>query len=171
MEQNIYNNLEYFIIPLLDDNIVYADISEASGFVGLYTEDINIPQLDNHIFLMYKSLNTNESLNRFIKFEHLDTILSRRYIIINNEHYIVYCFIKNPSSKTNIDNLLQGINQLSVNEKTSIYGFWNSHAMTTELVKRLYVDETFIVPKLILPEEDYYPDILEMNAKENQLVV
>ena len=67
--------LAKLIIPLLDDNITREDVSPNSGFVGIYTEDINKPYLDNHIFLLYDSeVNTIEAMNRHKKFKLLDDI-------------------------------------------------------------------------------------------------
>ena len=53
MELKNYNLTTKLIIPLLDDNIVLEDVSEESGFVNAYTDDINKPFYDNHIFLLY----------------------------------------------------------------------------------------------------------------------
>ena len=94
MELKNYNLTTKLIIPLLDDNILLEDVSEESGFVNAYTDDINKPFYDNHIFLLYKSVDTIESLRRFQKFNKLTTIHNIRYITINNEHYIVYTFVK-----------------------------------------------------------------------------
>ena len=74
-----YNLTTKLIVPLLDDNIVLEDVSEESGFVNAYTDDINKPFYDNHIFLLYKSVDTIESLRRFQKFNKLTTIHNIRY--------------------------------------------------------------------------------------------
>ena len=84
MELKNYNLTTKLIIPLLDDNIVLEDVSEESGFVNAFTDDINKPFYDNHIFLLYKSVDTIESLRRFQKFNKLTTIHNIRYITINN---------------------------------------------------------------------------------------
>ena len=53
MELKNYNLTTKLIIPLLDDNIVLEDVSEESGFINAFTDDINKPFYDNHIFFIF----------------------------------------------------------------------------------------------------------------------
>lgn len=154
MEWNNYNLTTKLIIPLLDDNITLDDISKESGFVNAYTDDINKPFYDNHIFLLYKSIDTKESLNRFQKFNQLDTIHNKRYITIDREHYIVYTFVKTNKDINNILNCGQCFNPKNSIE---INNFWK--LMDNDLFQRCFHPryEYSKEIKNILPEEDYYP--------------
>lgn len=87
------NDVSIYIVPLIDDNITLTDLSIESGFVNAYTEDIDRPYLEDKVFLLYdSSVNTRESLDRFLKFSKLDTLHHQKYIKINKKHYTLYCF-------------------------------------------------------------------------------
>lgn len=152
------NDVTRYIVPLLDDHLVLDDISEESGFVNAYTEDINRPYLYDNVFLMYKSkANTMESMNRYRKFKQLDTIHNTKYIKIKNEHYTVYTFNKVKYRK-DIRDLLIGGECFNLQAKQNISSFWGSHA-PSDLTFRLFLPQYRIGEpiKAILPEEDFYP--------------
>lgn len=154
MELKNYNLTTKLIIPLLDDNIVLEDVSEESGFVNAYTDDINKPFYDNHIFLLYKSVDTIESLRRFQKFNKLTTIHNIRYITINNEHYIVYTFVK---INKDINNILKCGQCFNPKISLEINNFWKN--IDNDLFQRLFIPQYEYSKDIkdILPEEDYYP--------------
>jgi len=154
---NKLNDVSIFIVPLLDDNLLYSDVSEESGFINAYTEDINRPSLQNKIFLMYDgSTNTKESLERYIKFEKLETIYSKKYITIKNVSYIIYCFIIENNKKAILEIINSG-KTTNLQLRNEILQFWLSHE-NLELVRRLFVDNyrKGEPVKAVLPEEDYY---------------
>lgn len=154
MELKNYNLTTKLIIPLLDDNIVLEDVSEESGFVNAFTDDINKPFYDNHIFLLYKSVDTIESLRRFQKFNKLTTIHNIRYITINNEHYIVYTFVK---INKDINNILKCGQCFNPKNSLEINNFWKN--IDNDLFQRLFIPQYEYSKDIkdILPEEDYYP--------------
>ena len=154
MELKNYNLTTKLIIPLLDDNIVLEDVSEESGFVNAFTDDINKPFYDNHIFLLYKSVDTIESLRRFQKFNKLTTIHNIRYITINNEHYIVYTFVK---INKDINNILKCGQCFNPKNSFEINNFWRN--IDNDLFQRLFIPQYEYSKDIkdILPEEDYYP--------------
>ena len=154
MELKNYNLTTKLIIPLLDDNITLEDISEESGFVNAFTEDINKPYYDNHIFLLYKSVDTIESLRRFQKFNVLETIHNIRYITINKEHYIVYTFVK---INKDINNILKCGQCFNPKDALEINNFWKD--IDNDLFQRLFIPQYEYTKDIkdVLPEEDYYP--------------
>ena len=154
MESKNYNLTTKLIIPLLDDNITLEDISEESGFVNAFTEDINKPYYDNHIFLLYKSVDTIESLRRFQKFNILETIHNIRYITINKEHYIVYTFVK---INKDINNILKCGQCFNPKDALEINNFWKD--IDNDLFQRLFIPQYEYSKDIkdVLPEEDYYP--------------
>lgn len=153
------NHVAKLVIPLLDDNITLDDISFESGFVNAYTDDINRPYMDNHIFLLYdSSFNTIESLNRYLKFRELETIHSSRYIMINKKHYILYSFSRS-NNVSAINSIIRGSGTTAVNAKLDIYNFWKpvpSESYNHEIFLPQY---RFCDPAIAtLAEEDYYPE-------------
>ena len=154
MELKNYNLTTKLIVPLLDANITLDDVSEASGFVNAFTDDINKPYYDNHIFLLYKSVDTSESFKRFQKFNLLSTIHNTRYITINKEHYIVYTFVK---TKNNINNILRCGQCFNPKDALEINNFWKN--IDSDMFQRLFTPmyEYSKDIKDTLPEEDYYP--------------
>lgn len=152
------NDVSIFIVPLLDDNITQSDLSEESGFVNAYTNDINRPYLYDNIFLMYKSsANTIESMNRFKKFKQLDTIHNTIYITINGEHYIVYTFQK-VKNRLDVKNLLIGSKCIDLNSKLYISNFWGC-TTANDLTYRLFLPHYKLGDTIeaTFPEEDFYP--------------
>ena len=99
------NDVSIYIVPLLDDNLTWNDLTVESGFINAYTTDKNRPFLEDKVFLVYNSnINTKESIDRFKKFKNLDSLYNIKYITINNKHYTVYC-LSNPKYKKDIYNL------------------------------------------------------------------
>lgn len=150
------NDVSIYIIPLLDDNITLRDISPESGFINAFTEDKNRPQLSDKIFLLYdNSVNTEESLERYLKFEHLDTVHNKRSIIINRKPYTIYCFTI-VNYRKEIKELSKSGKTFSDKAKTEILQFWLCHE-TLEFNRRLFVSTYASTPiQAISPEEDYY---------------
>lgn len=149
-----YNLIAKLIVPLLDENIKLEDLSKESGFVNAYTEDINKPFYYNHIFLLYESVDTKESLERFQKFNKLKTIHNRRYVTINNKHYIVYTFIK---INKDINNILKCGQVFNPKNSLIINKFWKD--LDSEMFQKCFHPRYELSEEIkdILPEEDYYP--------------
>ena len=86
-------NVIKLIVPLLDKSFEKEDISEESGFVEGYLQDINRPYLDNHIFLLYDGkLDTVAKLKRDEKIRKMPTLYGRYTIHIKNVPYLLYVF-------------------------------------------------------------------------------
>lgn len=145
------------MVPLLDDNITLDDICPESGYVGAYTEDINRPYLKDKVFLLYdNSVNTEKSLNRYLKFKQLDTLYNTRNILLKNKPYTVYCF-SNPEYIKDIRNLSKIGKTATVNAALEISRFWQSVPLP-ELSNRLFLHYYRLGEsiKAVSPEEDYY---------------
>lgn len=142
-----------FIIPLLDNNLTLDDISDKAGFVGVYTQDINRPYLDHHIFLVYVvGIATQESKNRFEKFKSLKTISNTKCVNIKGYTYIVYTF---PIINKAIDHIINGALMLSKDDKLRIICFWQlkDRDINDFMISSFYLIGEF--KDAVLPEEDY----------------
>lgn len=141
-----------FIIPLLDNNLTLQDLSLKAGFLGAYTQDINRPYLDNHIFLVYAPICwTKEAENRRDKFETLKTIYRKYYVTIDGQNYLVYAFVLNRAIKSIMSNCVM----LSSKEKFRIISFWN---LTDKDINEFMMNPLYLIgefKELVLPEEDY----------------
>lgn len=158
MEQKSLNAVSKLIVPLLDNSIDADDLSIDSGFVNAYTDDINKPYLDNHIFLLYdSSVNTVRSMNRFRKFRNLDSLFTSRYVTINKKHYIIYVFSR-VSKSNEIKNILNGSGCIPVTAKLDIYNFWKDVPFESYNYE-IFLPHFGFCKKVQeeLPEEDYYP--------------
>ena len=88
------------IIPLLDKNLTLEDISPEAGFIDVFSEDINKPYLDNHIFLLYDLTNTSaKAYSRNKKLESSKKLYDKYIITISGNEFIVYVFIASRTIK------------------------------------------------------------------------
>lgn len=151
------NDVSIYIVPLLDDNITWSDLTVESGYINAYTTDKNRPFLEEKVFLLYdSSVNTKESLDRYRKFKQLDSLYNTKYITINNKHYTIYC-LSNPKYKKDIHNLQSTGKTYNVSAALEINRFW-ANVPVPELAQRLFLS-TYRFGDTIsaeLPEEDYY---------------
>lgn len=157
MELRHLNDVSIYIVPLLDDNLTWKDLTVESGYINAFTIDKNRPYFEDKVFLIYDSKsNTRESLNRYLKFRNLDTIHNTRFITINNKHYTVYCFNKTKYKK-DINNLQLNGKVKDINAALEINRFWNN-VPVPELAQRLFLNSYRFGDKITaeLPEEDYY---------------
>ena len=138
------NDVSIYIVPLLDDNLTWNDLTVESGYINAYTTDKNRP------------FNTKESLDRYRKFKQLDSLYNTKYITINNKHYTIYC-LSNPKYKKDIHNLQSTGKTYNVSAALEINRFW-ANVPVPELAQRLFLN-TYRFGESInaeLPEEDYY---------------
>lgn len=89
---NSLNRLSKYVIPLLDDNLSREDICIDTGFVNAYSIDTNRPWHANCIFLLYKVVNTIESVKTFSKLRKLDTLKTWYPLKIDGNHYSMFVF-------------------------------------------------------------------------------
>lgn len=151
------NDVSIYIVPLMDDNITWQDLTVESGFINAYTSDKNRPYLKDKVFLVYDSeVNTKESLERYRKFEHLESRYNKRYITINKHHYTVYC-LANPKYKKDINQLKNLGKAYSAEAIQKILYFWYN-VPVPELTSRLFYDSYRFGESITaeLPEEDHY---------------
>lgn len=146
------SNLAKVILPLIDDNMSLEDIAEDTGFVGIYTEDINRPYLDDHIFLMY-NWNDVMSTKVFYKFKNMSSFYGYRIIYLKGVPYIVYTF----TSNSLINRLKKGVAILRDVNKLRILQFWQFKDawVALNVARGTVTDDS---PRDILPEEDYMPE-------------
>lgn len=151
------NDVSIYIVPLLDDNLTWNDLTVESGYINAYTTDKNRPFLEEKVFLLYdSSVNTKESLDRYRKFKQLDSLYNTKYITINNKHYTIYC-LSNPKYRKDIHNLQSTGKTYNVSAALEINRFW-ANVPVPELAQRLFLN-TYRFGESInaeLPEEDYY---------------
>lgn len=151
------NDVSIYIVPLLDDNLTWNDLTVESGYINAYTTDKNRPFLEEKVFLLYdSSVNTRESLDRYRKFKQLDSLYNTKYITINNKHYTIYC-LSNSKYKKDIHNLQSTGKTYNVSAALEINRFW-ANVPVPELAQRLFLN-TYRFGESInaeLLEEDYY---------------
>ena len=88
MELKALNDVSIYIVPLLDDNLTWRDLTVESGFINAYTSDKNRPYLEDKVFLVYdSSVNTRESLDRYCKLKNLDTVFIPWLWLLSSTHY------------------------------------------------------------------------------------
>jgi hypothetical protein len=148
------NEVSKFIVPLIDDKITESDLSEDTGFVNAYTTDKNRPYLNNHVFLLYKVVNTKSSLNTFIKFKELNSLHNIRHIVINKEHYRIYSFVV---LNKDINQLKNGCLLKDNKSIVKILDFWSGK--DDDLINRVLSPFQQLGKPVTAtsPEEDYYP--------------
>lgn len=142
------------IIPLLDENITLDDISPEAGFVNIYSEDINRPYLDNHIFLLYDLTNTTtKAYVRNQKLRSSKSLYDVYNINISGNEFILYAFT---ITSTTIKNIKRNAFIFSDKEKMRIFSFWNftDSDINAFLLDPLYFMSIGFVSSVV-PEEDY----------------
>lgn len=139
------------IIPLLGDCLKKEDFTEDAGFVDVFSEDINRPYLDNHIFLMYKFDTKESSWFRNKRFMDSGIVQNSKMMRINNTCYIVYAI---PIINNQVKRIHKGLNVSTYDDKMKIVKFWNFEEgdVNTLMFKP---GATFNYEHKTIPEEDY----------------
>jgi hypothetical protein len=146
------SNIAKVILPLVDNSISLDDISEKTGFIAMYTEDINRPYLDDHIFLMY-NWSDKKSAKVFYKFRELPSFYGYKIIYLKGVPHIVYTF----TSNSLINRLKKGTAILRDINKLRVLQFWQfKDAWVSLNVTRGTVAGDPLQD--VLPEEDYMPE-------------
>ena len=149
------------IIPLLDPTITKDDISNDAGFVDGYLYDINKPQDDDCIFLMYKADTDNiKAVRREDKFKKSPYIKNKRFIYLDHVCYIVYTF---SILNNDVRLIKQNLPISSINDTFRILSFWEGK---DESVNRaiVWTSEPYTMQTEMVPEEDYFPSKAESYA-------
>lgn len=146
------SKIEKLLVPLIDDNIAPNDIL-SDKFIGIFTEDINMPGLD-YIYLVY--IYDMDNLHLSLSNNSIDIV--RR---IGDE---LYHIIKFPKYSSDLKKILNGDYNLLSNEGISkIYNFWKnldsdtanypfSKVISTEKYYRCIPEEKFVPLKHNKPE-------------------
>jgi hypothetical protein len=114
------SQIEKLLIPLIDENLSYSDICDDS-FIGVFTEDINMPGL-NYIYLVYMY----DMNNLHLKLCENGIDIVRR---IGDD---LYHIIKFPIYLTDLKRIIKGEYNLISNEGISkIYTFWKDFDLET----------------------------------------
>ena len=146
------------IIPLLDESITLEDLSDKAGFVDAYSEDINHPYMDNHIFLVYAAnVLTNESFETEQKLKSSKNLYSRYKFTLSGIPFIVFAFT---IINKNIKNIMCNSTALTDKERMRVITFWN---LTDADVNRYMLNPLYVMYSKfvnnVIPEEDYKPKL------------
>lgn len=157
------------IIPLLGLDFKREDLDPKNGFMEAYSYDINRPSLDNHIFLLYDSTVTNESIERDARFKKIPSFYSRRDVWIKGHLFICYTFVI--TNKT-IKDIKSNSNIIPENGLLRIYKFWN---FTDNELNRFMFNNIYLITNQFeissVPEWDYKEDyMLTYDEKARALV-
>lgn len=112
---------EKIIIPLIDENLTFGDISIQSGFIDSYTNDPDKPCGDNVLYLTYDdSIRTDETKKSASRIEKLPTVKNSYVKIVNNKPIMVYKFF----IRSELKKLFKGIVELTPEQTVRIFDFW-----------------------------------------------
>ena len=139
------SQIEKILTPLIDDSITVNDIS-SEKFIGIFTDDINMPGQD-YVYLVY--VYDMNDLHKSISKNSIDIV--RR--IGNNLYHI----IKFPRCSLDLKNVLAGKYSLLSNKGISkIYNFWKDYDSDTAnfpLTKTISAEKYY----RCIPEEKFIP--------------
>lgn len=115
------NNYMKLFLPLIQ-GLWKEDFTKEAGFVDAFTNDINSPDENNYIYLMYTVCNEFQDYNRtYYKIRKLRNFHSSKTYKIGNHVYIIYKLIANVNS---LKSLLKGVIQLNTLDIIRILQFW-----------------------------------------------
>lgn len=138
------------MIPLLSENFTKTIIDEKAGFIDAFTDDINKPGLDNHIFLMYDICKpTNKETFKRIKEFKTEGIRGYSYTKDKKLYYVYAVPIKNQSAYDYKDTTYPFF---TTEDKIQIGKFWGK---SDETLNKHFRNPLYLFPrfeKSILPE-------------------
>lgn len=170
-----YNSATTYLLPLLFNDI--SILGSRFKFVGIYTTDINRPQLSNHIFLLFESIgnvNTYEELSEKMRKNPL--FHSHYTIKTNGVFYDVYSFALGAGAASKeIEHVLNNnAVAISYKNKKNILKYWDKNIQSLEhryLFDDSYNSENLIqFDKYTISEADPVDDIhfdVELAAIQN----
>lgn len=144
--------LEKIIIPLIDEDLSFGDISPQSGFIDSYTIDPDKPCGENAVYLTYDdSFRTDETKRCASRLEQIKTVKYRYVKMINNKPVMVYKLYIKPEIK----NLFSGKVELTPRQMMRIFSFWGYNSdVSLYLCENKYKS---VEVKHEMPAEDYIP--------------
>lgn len=140
MEQQSFNGeqINPYILPLLDDNFEEEDIVEESGFVGVFSTNNEQIHNKNLVYVVYKLIDTDIAVMVRSKISRMPNLESFRFMIKGDYVYVVYNFYR-----TNEVKRLESNAYNKASSKIKIISFlkWKSEAVllnsTTYKTERL----------------------------------
>lgn len=150
------------MIPLISNTLTKNDLSKEAGFVEAYTDDVNKPYLDHHIFLMYDYFsNTAAKFRRMKKFQKDKAAHSEMIYKIEGKLYSVYVYPIKASSA----NLKAGRIAYTGLDKSKIINFWGYE--DKEVIK--YLSNPYNISHRYEPS--YVPEIDQEETKKAMLTL
>lgn len=147
------------LIPQISNILTKEDLKTDCGFIDAFTNDINDPWLDNHIFLMYEyNTSTKKRYNLYKKLISDESLYTHKVYTINKKKYDIYIYrlintLQNESLKEN--KFL-----FTYNEKAKILDFWGNEEK--DLYQYLLNNKYDIkYEQKFIPEIDYQQSILD----------
>lgn len=157
------------IIPLIDENFSKDDFTSQAGFVNGYINNINHPDLLNHLFLLYRAEDrTYEGAVVMFKIQQMKSLYSWKTIKIQGHYYTLYT-ISLIGSK--MKSLLKGIPSFDRADVEKTLKFWN---LEESDVNRILLGENPLlgIDTSSVPEEDYsYPDLTTESGYKESLAI
>ena len=144
------SKFEKIIIPLIDETILFKDLSPDAGFIDSYTSDLDNPADKGQFFLTYNAdLRTKESIDRARRFSK-SKYIRRSYIkYVDNKPLLVYSFWVTPAVKV----FYNGILHLTTEQKARILQFWGP---LPRFMDEVLSNKTIVADEVhIMPLEDY----------------
>lgn len=143
------------ILPLLNKEITKKDISLNSGFIDIYSYDINKPFMDHHIFLLYSNeIFTPQAIETAKKLKALNNLYCFRNLTIKGKSYRLYSFTVSKTISDIEDNKVN----LNYSDKLKVASFWelkdtDINDYLIDNTNTLYIE----FKNKVVPEEDYKP--------------
>lgn len=147
--------LTKLILPLVDNGLASSYLNKNDGFVDAFLKDINKPDLDNHIFLVYEETTLPNYIR--IMLTGLPTFYSKYIERIKGKYYEVFAFIRNINYRKDVTKLLVGNTHISDAGVSNILLFYND----TEAYITVAAHSSISVDMDEIPIEDYIPQFSE----------
>lgn len=145
-------------IPLLDDKLELSDFDPKTGFVDGYMSDINHPNLDSHILLMYEHDASNKDhYARDCKMCKLPMLYIHYTITINHKFYVIYAI---HAKNDTLRRIKRGLLPLDKKKLLKIFKFWS---LKDDFINSLMFNRAILIEedKSCIPEEDSSINLLK----------
>lgn len=139
-------------MPLAINNLSVDDLTEEKGFINAFTDDLNRPYLDNHIFLMFeRNANSHEKFKTYLKIKNDPDLQGIHHCKINGKWVTIYSYVYKNTFDAQI--LKTGAAMISNNANVKIMRFWKGldDDINDYFINRNYV---LINEGETIPEED-----------------
>lgn len=151
------SKLAKILIPLLATETTQDTFRQRSGFVDLYTYDMDKYKNYRGVYLMFRSdIDTEDSRNRCIQFSRQLGIRKIYTKLINNIPYIIYDF----AVPKEIDKIIDSkVCTLNSKQKLQIVRFWGEYdSISDEVLSNICITYN---NELYVPEQDIQQSLVE----------